>query len=248
LCDNGKPENVLRLCAKHGLGIEYQSFAAPEDLHQADAKIAYHRAIAQKEIEKHLHAPYHDLCLGSRNPDIAEITRFYFDYAYRAARELGCGSITVHHGYVPSTSYPENWVRRAADFWKKFFEAHTGDLHIHMENQLEEDPDILLRLIDRVGDERLAVNLDIGHAHCHSRMEVKEWVRQLNGRIQYVHIHQNFGQRDEHLGLADGNIPLEVVLEALEQYAPNATWALECAVTKLEESVAWLKDKGYMND
>ena len=174
------------------------------------------------------------------------VTREYFDYAYDVAEKLGCLSMTVHHGYVPNTSYPENWIKRAALFWRAFLEDHPGDMHINMENQLEHGPDILMRLVDAMADERLKLNLDIGHAHCHSRFDVKEWIIQLNERIHYVHIHQNNGQTDEHLGLQQGSIMLDPVFDALEKYAPDAVWALECRLEDMEVSVECLKDRGYL--
>lgn len=246
LCDSGKIEKVLPLCEKYHLGIELQGFYDTNIMDSTQERIAVHKAILPQNIEKHLLAPFWDLCLGSNNKKIAEVTRYFFDYAYKVAEELGCESVTVHHGYVPNTSFPPKWVSRSIGFWNDFFEAHPGSIKYNMENQLEQDPYTLISIIDSLQNDRLAVNLDIGHAHCASEVPVIDWIKQLNNRIRYVHIHQNNGKRDEHLGLTQGNMPMEEVLDALEKYSPNAIWALECNVEAMEESIEFLVKYGYI--
>ena len=246
LCDNNEPEKVLPLCKKYGFGIEIQGFCNPNKTEDKNSIISMYTSILPKDIEKYLHAPFWDLCLGSANKKIAEVTKFYFDYAYRVVEELDCFGITVHHGFVPNTSYPLNWIKRSVDFWKDFFELHPGKIKIYMENLCEQDTVTLIGIVDSCRNNRLSINLDIGHAHCNSPLAVIEWIRELGDRIKYVHIHQNNGLRDEHLGLRKGNIPLLTVLNLLNQYAPEAVWALECNVDEMQDSVEFLEENGYV--
>lgn len=247
LCDDANPEKVLPLCEKYHLGIEIQGFFDTNAIDETEKRLAMYKSVLPLNIEKHLHAPFWDLCLGSNNKKIVEVTRYFFDYAYKVAEELGCESITVHHGYVPNTSFPPKWIGRSIAFWEDFFKSHPGNIRMCMENQLEHDPSILISILDSCHSNRLAVNLDIGHAHCASELAVVEWIKQLNTRIKYVHLHQNYGKKDEHLGLRDGNMPLKEVLEALEKYAPDATWALECGIEVMEDSLILLSEYGYID-
>jgi len=242
LCDDTAPGRVLELCQEHHLGIEIQGFYDTNlSCERRKELIAAYKAVLPDRIEKHFHAPFWDLCLGSKTRKIVEITRECYDEAYRTAEALGCQTMTVHQGFVPGTSFPQGWAKRAIEFWRSFLAEHPGDLCICMENLLEQDPDSFLRTIDGLQSDRLQVNLDVGHAHCHSLLPVTEWIRQLNSRIRYVHLHQNSGRGDEHLGLVYGNMDLSAVFEALERYAPQATWALECKLDHMEESVRELK-------
>ncbi len=186
------------------------------------------------------------MCLGSANKKIAEVTRYYFDYAYGVAAELGCAGIVVHHGFVPNTSHPSSWIKRSIGFWNGFFDAHDGDIGMYMENLLETSPEILSDVVDGCANARLGVNLDIGHAHFIGNLPVTEWVKRLGSRIAYVHLHQNHGEKDEHLGLRKGNMPLRDVLDALNEHAPGAVWALECDLEDMEESVCLLGELGYI--
>ena len=241
LCDDSNPERVLPLCEKYGFGIEMQGFYDTNDIDAKADILRRYKSAVPSDMPRYLHAPFADLCLGSANKKIVEVTRFFFDYAYEIGEELGCAGITVHHGYVPGTSYPPNWVKRSGIYWADFFAAHPGAIKMLMENQCEANPETLIGVVDGYSSDRLAVNLDIGHAHCNSPLPVVEWIRQLNHRIKCVHLHQNHGQADEHLGLTQGNIPMAEVLTALNEYAPEAIWALECNLEAMEESIAFLE-------
>lgn len=50
--------------------------------------------------------------------------------------------------------------------------------------------------VDVVNDHRLKICLDVGHAHCNSKMEVEDWIRTLGDRIYYFHLHNNHGKQD----------------------------------------------------
>lgn len=246
LCDNAEPERVLPLCEKYALGIEIQGFYDPNTTHDKNRLMDAYTGILPKNIARYLHAPFWDLCLGSANKKIAEVTRFYFDYAYQVAQELGCLGITVHHGFVPNTSHPANWIKRSVTFWQDFFDAHPGNIAMFMENLCEQDTHTLGGIVDASRSDRLCINLDIGHAHCNSNLAVTDWIEQLSHRIRYVHIHQNDGASDQHVGLRQGNMPILEVLGALNEYAPDAVWALECNLDDMEDSILFLREHGLL--
>lgn len=245
LCDNASPEKVIALCEKYRCGIEIQGFCHPNETDKKDELLSLYNRLLPAGIKKYLHAPFWDLCLGSANNKIRVVTEFYFDYAYGVANALSCLGITVHHGFVPHTSFPANWVKRSVQFWQAFFNTHPGGIKMFMENQCEENPEPLIGIIDACQNSRLAVNLDIGHAHCNNPLPVLDWVKRLGGRIAYVHIHQNNGENDDHFGLNQGNIPMDAVLKALKEHAPHAIWALECHPDSMEESLIFLRERGY---
>lgn len=245
LCDDCCPEVVLPLCEKYNVGIEIQGFHNPAKVKDYEEILKKYNELLPHNISKYLHAPFADLCLASAAEKIVEATKYYFDYAYKAAREVGAKRITVHHGYVPGTSYLPNWIKRAVKFWKEYL--LDKEIAFDMENLLEWDEKPLGEIVDEVDDDRLGLNLDIGHAHCNSKISVVEWIKNLGNKIKYVHLHNNHGERDEHLGLMNGNMDVIAVLNALNEYAPDAVWALECRLEDMEESLIFLKENGFIN-
>lgn len=61
-------------------------------------------------------------------------------------------------------------------------------------------------------------------------------------------MHDNHGEQDEHLGFGKGNIPLTEVCQFLEQYSPDAIWAIETNTKDIEQSILWLHEYGYRNE
>ena len=64
--------------------------------------------------------------------------------------------------------------------------------------------------------------------------------------LGYVHLHDNHGESDEHLGLGQGTIPVSEVCQALQHYAPTAIWGIETALPHMESSVHWLEEHDFL--
>lgn len=253
LCDDTKPEKVLRLCEANGFGIEVQGFYNTnmiDDVEKTNELLKQTKSVLINfKGGKSLHAPFWDMNLGSKNKMVKEITMKAFNYAYNVAKKLGCTEIVVHNGFTPNTSYYEGWSNNAAAFWQEFFADKDDSITMMVENQCEESSEVLRMEIDKVSDPRLKVCLDIGHVHANSNMSLEDWIKTLGNRIGYVHMHNNHGRQmdrppfknDEHLGLNDGTIDMVKTFELLEEYCPDAIWTLECGLKYMEESIEMLK-------
>lgn len=185
---------------------------------------------------------------------IREATMKVFNYVYNVEKELGCTEIVVHNGFVPNTSFYEEWLRNATSFWQEFFSDKDSSITMMIENQCEEDGEVLRMEIDFVNDPRLKVCLDIGHANANSNMSVEDWIKSLGDRIGYLHLHNNHGKQpgrpsymnDEHLEIDDGTIDIAEVFPLLEEYCPNAIWNVECGLNNIEKSLEVLDSMGYL--
>ena len=257
LCDDAELSKVHQLCEDNGIGIEIQGFYNPNliDTEESDKLLSeYKIALANFKGGKSLHAPFWDLNLGSKNPDVRKATMKAFNYAYKIAKELGCTEIVVHNGFIPNTSFYEGWVRNATAFWQEFFRDKDDSITMMIENQCEEDSEVLKMEIDSVNDPRLKVCLDIGHAHANSNMPVADWITTLGSRIGYLHLHNNHGKvvgrpsymNDEHLGLDMGTMDIAKVFELLEEYCPDAVWNVECKLDYIAKAVDTISELGYL--
>ena len=244
LCDDTQPRDVSALARQNGIGLETQSFYDPVLLEEASDALAQHRLHLDGIAPRCLHGPFGDLCPGSFDPLVQHVARHRFEQAYSVAKELQIDHMVLHHGYVPGTSAPAGWLSRSVLFWQAFFDATAG-IFFHLENMLEHEPTLLREVVLAVDRPGLDVCLDIGHAHCYSRTPVVKWIERLGSLIGYVHLHDNHGTEDEHLGLGAGTIAMEEVCAALEAYAPEAVWALETQVPYLASSCRWLQERGY---
>lgn len=79
-------------------------------------------------------------------------------------------------------------------------------------------PEKLIELLQTAHFKDVGVCFDAGHAHIMSN--VKEAFEQLKPHIRSTHLHDNLGQKDDHLWLGDGSIKWEETI-ALLRTAPQ---------------------------
>lgn len=247
ICDRANCELTSRLGQEYGFSVNTDVFSEPSVCARPQESIR-RVLLAYQNIELvSMHGPYKDLCMGSKDDLIKSATMQRFQSAYEIAKKINCSNIILHHGYIPGTSIPKYWVERTKIFWKEFLEDKDNSVCYYLENQFEHSPELLLEVVNAVDDHRLGICLDVGHANCNSKTPVMEWILQCNRKINFVHLHNNNGRQDQHLGLENGTLDFEQICNALEKYAPNAVWALE--VNKLEDmerSVRWLIDNKFL--
>ena len=245
LCDASQPRETASLCKRYGLGVEIQSFSNPDYPLRNPQGVHEHRNSYEQVAIRALHGPFGDLSPGSCDRLIREVTRERFEFAYHYAKLFHVSHIILHHGYVPGTNSYRGWLDRSLEFWNRFLSEKDEDICFHLENLLEPDPQLLADVVRQVNKPNLKVCLDVGHAHCHGKISVQQWVEELGELIGYVHLHDNHGDVDEHLTLGEGNIALDEVCYVLERRAPKAVWALEVGPKQLERSLFWLETHGY---
>ncbi len=245
LCDTDHLDAVVPLCHTYQCGLEVQAFYDPELLNHTPDAVQKHRTVLTAIHGQALHGPYGDLCAGSFDPLVRDVARQRFRWAHDRARELSIPDIVLHHGYVPGTSPPTRWLPRWVAFWKELLSTTTPTIRFHLENMLERDPTLLVEVITSLESDQVDVCLDVGHVHCHGTGSVVEWIVKLGSFIGYVHLHDNDGTADQHRGFGLGTLPLLDVCCALQEYAPQALWAIETRPDELAMSVEWLQERGF---
>ncbi len=247
LCDRGNYKKASILCEKYNLGVNLDDFADLEICDRSFEKVKYNLYLYKNIRIVSMHAPIDNLCIGSSDKKIKDFTMDAFEYSYKAAKLIKCPSINFHHGFLPTLHEKEKWLRNSSDFLNKFFKDKDENIIIYLENKLEPSPDIIIDLINKVDDSRLMVCLDVGHANAHSSTDIINWIQTLGAHLGLVHLHNNYGKKDEHLAFNNGNINFKELCKALEKYAPNAIWAIEVNDLKdSERSIKWLIDNEYL--
>ena len=236
-------QQVLPLVTQNGLGIELTSFCDPPLLERPAELVARHQQWLEGFTgERSLHGAFYHLIPGAIDPLIREATATRMRQAIGFAREMHAAHLIFHHGYYARAQFDAGWVERSITFWRDILTDLPDELIIHLENAHEISPDMQIALLDEINDPRLGICLDIGHAHAFSSTPVCDWITTLGKRITHVHLHDNDGSGDQHLPLGHGNIPLEAVLTALEDQAPQANWTIE---TEAAVSLEWLGEHHF---
>ncbi|MFZ2654161.1 MAG: sugar phosphate isomerase/epimerase family protein [Victivallales bacterium] len=245
ICDDCKVRDAAPMCRTLGFGIEVQAFHDPR-LIEPPGSLEDHKQAIHDIAPISVHGCFGDLCPGSFDTLVRGVARQRIEQSYGVATTLGARHLVFHHGYVPHTSQPAGWIKRSTEFWRDFLSGKNPNVRIHLENLLELDPELISDVVRSIDRTNLDINLDIGHAHCNSKTDVVKWIERLGAQIGYVHLHDNHGHNDEHLGLGHGTIPINEACQALDEYAPDAVWALEAEGEGIQQSLDWLGNNNFL--
>ena len=235
-------DDAVQTAREFGLGVELAQFCLAENMDKTPPDVQASLDAALQVPRRVLHAPFAELCPAAIDPLVRAVTRRRFLQAAALAKRYGAEKTVVHSGFIPLVYYPEWFAPQSAAFWREFLNDVDG-LTLCVENVMETSPDALRQIAEQVNDPRLRICFDVGHAFCQSG-EPAPWLDALAPYSSHVHLHNNHGSFDEHLGLPDGTLDMAAVIRQLEALAPQATYTLE--VRSARASVEWLLKEGLL--
>lgn len=236
-------DDAVQTAREFGLGVELAQFCLAENMDKTPPDVQKSLDAALQMPRRVLHAPFAELCPAAIDPLVRAVTRRRFLQAAALAKRYGAEKMVVHSGFIPLVYYPEWFAPQSAAFWREFLNDVDG-LTLCVENVMETSPDALRQIAEQVNDPRLRICFDVGHAFCQSG-DLAPWLDALAPYSSHVHLHNNHGTFDEHLGLPDGTLDMAAVIRQLEALAPQATYTLE--VRSARASVEWLLKEGLLS-
>jgi sugar phosphate isomerase/epimerase len=188
--------------------------------------------ISTHDFKVYLHAPFSDLNIASFNETVLEESKRQIKNSLEIAKEIGARLATVHFGrYSPlGLSYPDTALEKNLESIRDITDIATSlDLDVAFENApsgfgaMCGSLEVLTELVEEV---EIKITLDMGHAHTWNS-EIEEFISTLNSAISHVHLHDNTGDSDMHLGVGDGRIDYKKALGALGKINYKSALCLE---------------------
>lgn len=170
-----------------------------------------------------VHAPCADVNIASPNPFIRESSCRLIGTLLETCAGINAALLVVHPGYTPwkeATARSGEALRQSLPELASIQEEHG--IPVAVENMGSwnlchfRDPGLL----PFIRDLGLSWTLDVGHANLTGTL----WSFLGDGQPAHVHLHDNHGQRDDHLGIGEGAIPFSRVLPAISH---DARWIVE---------------------
>lgn len=222
--------DIATILDKTDMGLETIEFSISDNLDRLEDTIKdYRQRLDALHVpELYFHGPFLDLNPFSYDSQIRRVTEYRFSQSYEAAVRLGAKKIIFHTCFVPSIYFIDGWAERMADFFHSFLADRT-EIQVLIENVYDPSPEPIVEVIEMVKASNFMLCLDIGHANCYSNIPVSDWISCFGANIGHVHVHDNDGQKDSHLGLGSGSLNAEQILKQLRETAPNTTYTIECA-------------------
>ncbi len=237
-------EALARDC---GLGLELAEFCTAyfmdEQYDEVKDQVERERRAADRFT---FHMPFNELYPSAIDPKAVLLARERLDQAFALSKSFGIRKMIVHSGYVPLIYYKSWFEERSVLFWKDFLRDKPEDVLFCLENVMEDEPELLLRVVRGVDDPRFKLCLDVGHANCQSELPPIEWLRTDGAWIAHFHIHNNDGSRDQHASLFEGTADFSAFLREAAVLCPDATYAIE--TMHAGPSVDWLLKQGLLNE
>jgi len=146
------------------------------------------------------------------------------------ADDLPYARLILHMGGARETADPRKRDAALSSLEHLILHARHAGLTICVENTTSEmgDPSSLRSFVDETRLSGLRFNFDIGHAHLTEFPEderLEKSFSPLRDLVSSVHLHDNHGERDEHLPPYDGTIDWPAAIKLL-QTAPEANLPL----------------------
>ncbi|MEW5724382.1 MAG: sugar phosphate isomerase/epimerase family protein [Thermodesulfobacteriota bacterium] len=214
-----------RLCPEVGLDARALDETAPADL----AGLA--RRFQAAGLHPAVHGPFLDLSPGALDPEVLKVTRARYARTLELAALFEPEHVVFHPGYEWSKHqvYREKWLETSLETWRPLA-RRAGELGIRLvlENTLEREPEDFFPLFEALAPEGVGFCLDTGHAAAFGRVPLLAWLEALAPRLAVLHLHDNHGDRDEHLALGRGVIDFAALFSFL------AGWGMKPAAVTLE--------------
>ncbi|MEJ5301614.1 MAG: sugar phosphate isomerase/epimerase [Thermodesulforhabdaceae bacterium] len=178
------------------------------------------KILRQKGIRYSIHGPFWDLCPGSIDPMIRNVSFVRLHQLMDVCELMKPCQVVCHTGFDPRhhREHVSEFIERSLPLWESMAKRaeHIG-CSIAIENVWEENPDIHLRIIRTIDSPHLGFCLDVGHRNCFAKAPLMEWLDSLMPYLKEVHIHDNDGSEDTHFPPGTGTVDFKGLFNKLAE-------------------------------
>jgi len=167
-----------------------------------------------------LHGPVFSFDPASKDKVIAELSYKRVMTTFEIAELVKPEVIVFHSSYIDIVNRYEKkrFIDDTVKFWKKALMQLPGDnTRVALENIFESDPEMLVEIINEIDSDHFGHCFDIGHFSMFQKnYKADKWLKQFGNKLTHIHIHDNFGEEDLHIGAGEGSIDFNPLIEVLK--------------------------------
>lgn len=197
----------------------------------------WHKEVAhtflKEELKVAVHLPFLDIKPGSMDPFILEASRNRLKKAIEIAHYYEPVHAIAHIGYFPVDydDFYKEWLENSFFTWEEILNKVDRAFPLFLENVFEQEPEPIKDFFENFQREGIGFCLDIGHWFSFGRgnkqQNLGSWLQLLAPYLKHLHLHDNDGSEDKHLGLGEGDIPLSELMAGLELLDLKPSFTLE---------------------
>ena len=186
--------------------------------------------LREQGLSTTLHAPFNGFNPGSSKKKARNASLKIADQSLLLAEKLHAKRIVFHPGLAYGSEGKKLglWVKNNLDFWPDFLaRAAEIDCIICIENIYEATPDVFMNLLTTINSPQMGHVLDLGHWNIFGTGKLLDWLNTTAPYLKHLHLHDNHGERDEHLAIGQGYVPFSTLFEWLKTTKASPTITLE---------------------
>jgi len=220
-----------------------------EGLHELSKKrVAKLNEIAKaKGLRYTVHAPFADINIASPSKPILNASIKRLDQSMAYARDLNAQLWVFHPGAKTGISgfYPDqDWKQNIQTIQNLHEIAEKFGLNTAIENLPEKygflmkTPKDFQRFYKETNLYDVGIVLDVGHANLEN--QTTTFLKKLPDKIVHMHLSDNMGEHDQHLGIGHGKINWQQFAETLKEIAYDKNIIIE-TIEHVPESLQKLR-------
>jgi sugar phosphate isomerase/epimerase len=224
----GKVEEAIEAAARLGyetveIVYDFPHFGSGKEPAATELK----RMINDNSLGVTIHSSFWDLNPASFYPEVRKLTLKRIEKSAMLCAKLDGEILVVHPGKCPvPDSLPV--YAKSAELYRKFLDellpcVKEVGVKVCIENGNSRDnPHSLLpELGGLVAEKEIGMTLDVAHAFLrYGSKNVDKIVQDLKKvrcYVQHVHLHDNLGQRDDHMVPGEGKLKLKKIIDCLRE-------------------------------
>ena len=177
-----------------------------------------------------LHAPFFDLSPGALDPVILEASRNKLRKAAKLISIFQPKSMVCHLNFEENKQgyKKEQWLSAACQTWNELngIAAKNG-CFLLLENTYETSPWAHETIFQKLDSPNLQFCLDVGHLMSFAKTPWQNWLPRLSPWLGQLHLHDNNGEKDQHLGLGLGLFDFKSLFQFLNTHKLHPLVTLE---------------------
>ncbi len=193
-----------------------------------------------------VHAPWAGMNIASPSPDLRTAISKRLTKSILYAGKLDCRLWLFHPGSRTGLShiYPgEDWQQNLKTIHTLLKVARKEGVEIAIENTPEPFPSIMKNVDDFhrfYEDLEDDINMVLDIAHANLNHQIQDFLEQFSKKIVHMHVSDNNGDNDLHLGIGYGSIDWENVAKLVKKAEYGNLIMIE-STEHIEESIQFLR-------
>jgi sugar phosphate isomerase/epimerase len=240
-------DKILELAKHSGFGLELLFHRADiaSQLSKQDL-ITIRDSLTMTTNRISLHAPIHNLDLGSQDEVINSYSFAAYNRIIEIAGFLNADKVVVHTGFNPNIGpiWKDYWLHKFLEQLEALLiVARQHNVILLLENTWEQDWELFELVFKQLNVESLAMVFDTAHAELFSKHKPVEWLQHFKDKILHIHLVDTEGIYDNHGALGQGILDWKTIFHYIDLLPTRPTLVLEMDLKDIKLSLDFLNRK-----